>query len=68
MRTFAWEVGAYGLRVNLISPSAAPRARMEAVIRGQAETRGIVAVDLRQHHARKDRLWVQSFSPAMVTA
>ena len=41
VRTLAWEVGAYGLRVNLISPSGPEGPRMHAVIRGQAETRGI---------------------------
>ena len=41
VRTLAWEVGEYGLRVNLISPLGPEGPRMEAVIRGQAETRGI---------------------------
>ena len=41
VRTLAWEVGRYGLRVNLISPSGPEGPRMDAVIRGQAETRGI---------------------------
>jgi NAD(P)-dependent dehydrogenase (short-subunit alcohol dehydrogenase family) len=41
VRTLAWEVGPHGLRVNLISPSGPEGPRMEAVIRGQAETRGI---------------------------
>ena len=41
VRTLAWEVGRFGLRVNLISPSGPEGPRMQAVIRGQAETRGI---------------------------
>jgi NAD(P)-dependent dehydrogenase (short-subunit alcohol dehydrogenase family) len=41
VRTLAWEVGGHGLRVNLNSPSGPEGPRMQAVIRGQAETRGI---------------------------
>jgi NAD(P)-dependent dehydrogenase (short-subunit alcohol dehydrogenase family) len=41
VRTLAWELGPYGLRANLISPSGPEGPRLEAVIRGQAETRGI---------------------------
>jgi NAD(P)-dependent dehydrogenase (short-subunit alcohol dehydrogenase family) len=48
VRTLAWEVGEYGLRVNLLSPSGPDGPRMDAVIRGQAETRGIGYEDARQ--------------------
>jgi len=41
VRTLAWEIGPYGLRANLISPSGSDGPRMQAVIRGQAETRGL---------------------------
>jgi NAD(P)-dependent dehydrogenase (short-subunit alcohol dehydrogenase family) len=48
VRTLAWEVGPYGLRVNLISPSGPDGPRMDAVIRGQAETRGLTYEQARQ--------------------
>jgi NAD(P)-dependent dehydrogenase (short-subunit alcohol dehydrogenase family) len=41
VRTLAWELGPYGLRANLISPGGPEGPRLEAVIRGQAEARGL---------------------------
>lgn len=41
VRTLAWEVGEYGIRVNLISPGAVAGARIEKVIEGQAATKGL---------------------------
>jgi NAD(P)-dependent dehydrogenase (short-subunit alcohol dehydrogenase family) len=40
-RTLAWEVGRYGIRVNLISPGGVEGERIEWVIRKQAEAQGI---------------------------
>lgn len=40
-RTLAWEVGPYGIRVNVISPGGVEGERIEWVIRKQAETKGI---------------------------
>jgi NAD(P)-dependent dehydrogenase (short-subunit alcohol dehydrogenase family) len=48
VRTLAWEVGAYGLRVNLLSPSGPDGPRMDVVIRGQAKTRGLTYEQARQ--------------------
>jgi len=47
VRTLAWEVGSYGLRANLISPSGSDGPRMDQVLRGQAETRGISTDEVR---------------------
>jgi NAD(P)-dependent dehydrogenase (short-subunit alcohol dehydrogenase family) len=41
VRTLAWELGPHGLRANLISPGGPEGPRLEAVIRGQAEARGL---------------------------
>jgi NAD(P)-dependent dehydrogenase (short-subunit alcohol dehydrogenase family) len=41
VRTLAWEVGAAGLRVNLISPGPLAGERLDGVLVNQAETRGI---------------------------
>ena len=41
VRTLAWEVGEYGIRVNLISPGAVAGERIERVIEGQAQTKGV---------------------------
>jgi NAD(P)-dependent dehydrogenase (short-subunit alcohol dehydrogenase family) len=40
-RTLAWEVGSYGVRVNVISPGGVEGERIEWVIRRQAEAKGI---------------------------
>src|SRR6266566_6753454 len=40
-RTLAWEVGPYGIRVNVVSPGGVEGERIEWVIRKQAETKGI---------------------------
>jgi NAD(P)-dependent dehydrogenase (short-subunit alcohol dehydrogenase family) len=47
VRTLAWEVGEYGIRVNLISPGAVAGERIERVIEGQAATKGITAEEAR---------------------
>jgi NAD(P)-dependent dehydrogenase (short-subunit alcohol dehydrogenase family) len=41
VRTLAWEVGEHGIRVNLISPGAVAGERIEKVIAGQAQTKGV---------------------------
>ena len=41
VRTLAWEVGEFGIRVNLISPGAVAGERIEKVIEGQAQTKGL---------------------------
>jgi NAD(P)-dependent dehydrogenase (short-subunit alcohol dehydrogenase family) len=41
VRTLAWEVGPYGIRVNVISPGAVEGERIERVIRNQAVAQGI---------------------------
>ncbi|WP_166459321.1 SDR family NAD(P)-dependent oxidoreductase [Amycolatopsis pithecellobii] len=52
VRTLAWEIGPYGLRVNLISPSGSDGPRMHAVIRGQAETRGLTYEEVHEEFVR----------------
>ena len=48
-RTLAWEVGAYGIRVNVISPGAVEGERIKRVVRNQAAALGISEEDaLRQ--------------------
>src|SRR5205085_7689065 len=47
-RTLAWEVGPYGIRVNVISPGPVEGERIEWVIRKQAEARGISVEEARQ--------------------
>ena len=47
VRTLAWEVGSYGIRVNLISPGATAGPRLDGVFAGQAEARGITAEQAR---------------------
>ncbi len=47
-RTLAWEVGQYGIRVNVISPGGVEGERIEWVIRKQAEARGISVDEARQ--------------------
>src|SRR5215831_16065061 len=40
-RTLAWEVGSYGIRVNVISPGAVEGERIARVVRNQAAAQGI---------------------------
>jgi NAD(P)-dependent dehydrogenase (short-subunit alcohol dehydrogenase family) len=40
-RTLAWEVGPYGIRVNVISPGAVEGERVKQVVRNQAAAQGI---------------------------
>jgi len=40
-RTLAWEVGEYGIRVNVISPGAVEGERIKQVVRNQAAAQGI---------------------------
>ncbi len=40
-RTLAWEVGEYGIRVNVISPGAVEGERIKRVVRNQAAAQGI---------------------------
>jgi NAD(P)-dependent dehydrogenase (short-subunit alcohol dehydrogenase family) len=40
-RTLAWEVGEYGIRVNVISPGAVEGERIKQVVRNQAAALGI---------------------------
>jgi NAD(P)-dependent dehydrogenase (short-subunit alcohol dehydrogenase family) len=47
VRTLAWEVGPYGLRVNLISPGPIEGARLDSVLASQAEARGITLEEAR---------------------
>jgi NAD(P)-dependent dehydrogenase (short-subunit alcohol dehydrogenase family) len=42
-RTLAWEVGAHGIRVNLVSPGPVEGPRIGEVFRAQASARGITA-------------------------
>src|SRR5260370_11884213 len=48
-RTLAWEVGLYGIRVNVISPGGVEGERIEWVIRKQAQTKGISLDESRPH-------------------
>lgn len=48
VRTLASEVGAAGIRVNLISPGPIAGERLDSVIAGQAEARGISASAARE--------------------
>jgi NAD(P)-dependent dehydrogenase (short-subunit alcohol dehydrogenase family) len=41
VRTLAWEVGAHGVRVNLVSPGATDGPRVQRVLEAQAHARGI---------------------------
>jgi NAD(P)-dependent dehydrogenase (short-subunit alcohol dehydrogenase family) len=43
VRTLAWEVGADGVRVNLLSPGAVRGPRIDGVVAAQAQTLGISA-------------------------
>lgn len=40
-RTLAWETGAYGIRVNVVSPGAVEGERIVRVVRNQAQAEGI---------------------------
>jgi NAD(P)-dependent dehydrogenase (short-subunit alcohol dehydrogenase family) len=48
VRTLAWEVGPYDIRVNLVSPGPVSGERIEWVIAAQAEARGISEDEARQ--------------------
>jgi NAD(P)-dependent dehydrogenase (short-subunit alcohol dehydrogenase family) len=47
-RTLAWEVGPYGIRVNVISPGPVEGERIEWVVRRLAEARGIPVEEARR--------------------
>jgi|DewCreStandDraft_2_1066082.scaffolds.fasta_scaffold00165_14 NAD(P)-dependent dehydrogenase (short-subunit alcohol dehydrogenase family) len=47
-RTLAWEVGPYGIRVNVISPGPVEGERIEWVVRRLAEARGISVEEARR--------------------
>lgn len=51
VRTLAWEVGEYDIRVNLISPGAVAGERIEKVIEGQAKTKGLTLDEAREELA-----------------
>jgi NAD(P)-dependent dehydrogenase (short-subunit alcohol dehydrogenase family) len=51
VRTLAWEVGEYGIRVNVISPGAVAGERIERVIEGQAQTKGVTLEQAREELA-----------------
>ncbi len=55
-RTLAWEVGAYGIRVNVISPGTVEGERVERVFRTQAELKGISIDEARQEFLRDSPL------------
>jgi NAD(P)-dependent dehydrogenase (short-subunit alcohol dehydrogenase family) len=62
VRTLAWEIGPYGLRANLISPSGDDGPRMHAVIEGQAATRGVSYEEVRAEFLQHSPLG--RFTPA----
>lgn len=47
-RTLAWEIGSYGIRVNVISPGPVEGERIEWVLRTQAQARGISVDEARR--------------------
>ena len=47
VRTLAWELGEYDVRANLISPGAVDGERLQAVVQGQSEARGITVQEAR---------------------
>jgi NAD(P)-dependent dehydrogenase (short-subunit alcohol dehydrogenase family) len=47
-RTLAWEVGEYGIRVNVVSPGAVAGERLEGVFRSQAQVQGITVEEARR--------------------
>jgi len=49
VRTLAWEVGEFGIRVNLVSPGAVDGPRIEGVIAAQAQA---LAITEQQAHER----------------
>jgi NAD(P)-dependent dehydrogenase (short-subunit alcohol dehydrogenase family) len=48
-RTLAWEVGPYGIRVNVISPGAVEGERIKRVVRNQAAAQGISEDEALRH-------------------
>jgi len=55
-RTLAWEVGPYGIRVNVISPGPVEGERIEMVLRKQAEVKGVSVEETRQAFLRDSPL------------
>ena len=51
VRTLAWEVGASGVRVNLVSPGGVEGARIDWVLEQQAVSRGITVEQARAEFA-----------------
>ena len=51
VRTLAWEAGEHGIRVNLISPGPVAGERLDRVIAGQAEIKGISSEEAREQLA-----------------
>jgi NAD(P)-dependent dehydrogenase (short-subunit alcohol dehydrogenase family) len=51
VRTLAWEAGQHGIRVNLISPGPVDGERLNRVIAGQAEVKGISFEEAREQLA-----------------
>lgn len=47
-RTLAWEVGGYGIRVNVVSPGGVAGERLEGVFRSQAQVQGISVEEARR--------------------
>lgn len=62
VRTLAWELGQYDVRANLISPNGSDGPRMESMIRGQAETRGLTYDEVRTEFLNQTALG--RFTPA----
>ena len=56
VRTLAWELGEYDLRANLISPGAVDGARLQTVVQGQSEARGITVEQAREELAASSPL------------
>lgn len=56
VRTLAWEIGPYGMRANLISPNGSDGPRMDTVIQGQAETRGLTYDEVHAEFLRQTPL------------
>jgi NAD(P)-dependent dehydrogenase (short-subunit alcohol dehydrogenase family) len=62
VRTLAWELGPYDIRVNLISPAGGEGPRLDSVITGQAKATGKSEDDIRQMF--KDQSPMKRFTPA----
>ncbi|HEY0755405.1 MAG TPA: SDR family oxidoreductase [Ktedonobacteraceae bacterium] len=55
-RTLAWEIGKYGIRVNVISPGPVEGARIEMVFRKQADIKGVSVDEVREAFLRDSPL------------